>query len=368
MREKEIAFMALPVVSIRPNPKGLAFGRYVIAKMASVDNSDAISFAENWRDMPQIAACLRSEINFVGVDYLHKAVVNPGTVAEPAWAAPLAVHGINRDVIELERGGSVVGNPALASKFRRVPFRSTTTREIGAGTGSAWVGEGAPTPVVSNIFDSVSQEMYKLAVLVVLSRELERLGDPGALKVTSTTVNGVVRFLDQQFLDPAVTLISGVRPASVTNGATAITTTGGTAAQIIADLTAMIQAITTSATTLVWVMQAQTFYTITSRLAGTGLVVGGTLFGIPVVLSANSPKQITLIDAGEILFSDDGDVEVEISRQASVEMADVPTSPPTASTITISLWQQNLLSVRVHRWIAWQRGRSGSVAYMVSTY
>lgn len=358
--------MALPVVSIRPNPKGLAFGRYILAKMASHDHSDAIGYAEAWRDMPHIAACLKAEINFPGVDFLHKAAVNAGTTTEPAWAAPLAQYGINKEALQLERGLSVQGQ--LFDKFRRVPFWSKSPREIGAGTGAAWIGEGAPTPVVQNAFDAVTQPLYKLAVAVVLSRELERLGDPGAQTITTTTVAGLVRFLDQQFLDPAVTLIAGARPASITNGATQITTTGGDAAAIIADLTAHIQAITTSAATLVWVMPPQTFYTITSRLAGTGLVVGKSLFNIPVVLSANSPKQITLIDAGEILFSDDGDVEISTSQQASIEMDGAPTSPPTASTISVPLWQNNLIAVKVLRWIAYQRARAGSVSYMVSTF
>jgi len=92
------------------------------------------------------------------------------------------------------------------------------------------------------------------------------------------------------------------------------------------------------------------------------------LFGIPLVLSDNSPKQITLIDASEILFSDDGGIEVDVSEQATIEMDGTPTSPPTASTVTVALWQNNLIAVKVLRWIAYQRARAGSVAYMVSTY
>jgi len=356
--------MPLPVVSINPTPRGLVFGRYVQAKVFAHDMSSAILTAEKaWPDRPEIAECLKSEIS-----YFHKAAVNPGTIAEPTWAAPLAQYGINREVIQLERGASVQGQ--LFDKFRRVPFRSQIPREIGAGTGAAWVGEGAPTPVVQNAFDTVTQQLYKLEVIVALSRELERLGDPGAQTITTTTVARLVTFLDQQFLDPAVTLIAGTRPASITNGATSITSTGGTAAQIIADLTALEQAITTSFRSPVWVMQPKTAYTIASRLAnvGTPTDIPRSLFGIPLVLSDNSPKQITLIDASEILFSDDGGIEVDVSEQATIEMDGTPTSPPTASTVTVALWQNNLIAVKVLRWIAYQRARAGSVAYMVSTY
>ena len=43
-------------------------------------------------------------------------------------------------------------------------------------------------------------------------------------------------FSDQAFLDPALAGEAGVSPASITNGATTIVSTGSTALQIAADL------------------------------------------------------------------------------------------------------------------------------------
>ena len=92
------------------------------------------------------------------------------------------------------------------------------------------------------------------------------------------------------------------------------------------------------------------------------------LFGIPTVLSANGPQQITLIDAGNILYSDDGQVDVAISEQAAIQMNTTPTDPAVAATTFESLWQHNLWGVRVTRFVAWQRAQTGAVSYMVTTY
>jgi HK97 family phage major capsid protein len=173
--------------------------------------------------------------------------------------------------------------------------------------------------VVATAYDVVSQEAYKAARIIVLSDELLTIGDPDAERtVRETVIAGVAAFLDGQFLTNTVTLSAGLRPAAVTNSATAITSTGSTAAQISADLAGMLAAITTTATSLVWIMRPTTAATIAMRLAGVGTPTDlpRTLFGASVILSANSPQQVTLLDAGNTLYSDTGAIDVSISQQA----------------------------------------------------
>ena len=52
-----------------------------------------------------------------------------------------------------------------------------------------------------------------------------------------------------------------------------------------------------------------------------------SLFSIPMILSKTSPQQVTLVDANEIAFSDNGDFDVSTTDQALIEMSDTPTSP-----------------------------------------
>ena len=195
------------------------------------------------------------------------------------------------------------------------------------------------------------------------------LGDPDAERtVRDTVVAGVAAFLDQQLLTNTITLSADVRPAAITNGATAITSTGSTAAQITADLNSMIAAIATGGGGLVWVMRPLTAARIAATLGANAPDVPRTLFGIPLVLSENSPQQITLIDAAHILYSDTGGVDVDTSTQALLQMDDAPAEPTVAATVFQSLYQRNLWAVKVTRWIAYLRAQTGAVAYMVVTY
>jgi hypothetical protein len=69
-----------------------------------------------------------------------------------------------------------------------------------------------------------------------MTNELLQLGNPVAERtVRETVAAGVGAFLDAQLMTNTVTLVANTRPAAITNGATAVTSTGTTAAQINAD-------------------------------------------------------------------------------------------------------------------------------------
>ena len=109
------------------------------------------------------------------------------------------------EALQLLRGASIIG--ALESKMRRVPFRRKSPRETGSGTGGAWIGEGLATPAAATAYDTLTQEAYKAAKIVVLSDELLQLGDPDAERtVRETVIAGVAAYLDGQFLTNTVTL------------------------------------------------------------------------------------------------------------------------------------------------------------------
>jgi len=100
---------------------------------------------------------------------------------------------------------------------------------------------------------------------------------------------------------------------------------------------------------------------------------GGTLLGYPVVASegvpavGNSPADGTPIifaKASEIMLADDGQVVIDASNQASVQLDTTPDSPPSGTTTLISLWQMNMTGLRAERWINWQKRRASAVAYI----
>jgi HK97 family phage major capsid protein len=342
-------------------PDGTAFSRFVMALAAANGSySNARFLSEKFIDSPQVGATF---------DLLTKAAVPAGSTSDASFAGPLAMHGISREALQLVRGKSIIG--ALEGKMRRVPFRTKVPRETGSGTGGAWIAEGNSVPVAASAFDTLSQEIYKAGKIVVLTKELLKLGDPSAERTVRETVSaGVAAFLDAQFLTPTVTLSAGLRPAAITNGATAVPSTGSTAAQISADLAALLAAISTDAESLVWIMRPTTAATIAMRLAGTGTPTDlpRTLFGAPVIVSRNSPAQITLIDAGHVLYSDDGGMDIDTTDQAALQQSDTPNDPWQEGDVVTSLWQRDLWAVRVVRWIAYLRAQNGSVSYMSVSY
>jgi hypothetical protein len=73
---------------------------------------------------------------------------------------------------------------------------------------------------------------------------------------------------------------------------------------------------------------------------------------------------IILMLPNQILLADDGMVTLDASREASLQMDSAPDSPATASTVPISMFQQNMVALRAERYISWVKARSTSVAFI----
>jgi HK97 family phage major capsid protein len=338
-------------------PPGAAVARYISAFGANDGHLHKASVhAAQWKDTPQVANAF---------EYMMKAAVLPGTSTDGVWAAPLAQTSVGQEALSLLRGRSIVA--MLAPRLRQVEFNQKVPRDATTATLAAWVAEAAPSPAAALSFSTVGPlPMTKAAVLLALTRELLLAGSPGSLRaINDAVIGGVSAFIDQSFLDPVSAAATG-KPASVTNGATAITSTGATAAAITTDLNAMLAAITTTGGDLVWVMRPKTAAYIAGAL---GMMTGlpSALFGLPVVASSNSPQQVTLLDGRAILYADDGGIEIDLSQNMTVQMDTAPITPD-ATVVPMSAWQLNVIGIRAVRYIGWLRAVSGSVSYMITTY
>ena len=70
-----------------------------------------------------------------------------------------------------------------------------------------------------------------------------------------------------------------------------------------------------------------------------------------------------------ILYADDGGVSIDLSREASVQMDSSPDNPSTATTVLVSLWQNNLIGLRAERFVTWKKARPDAVTFMTgATY
>jgi hypothetical protein len=97
---------------------------------------------------------------------------------------------------------------------------------------------------------------------------------------------------------------------------------------------------------------------------------GGFVAGLPAVCSDAAGDIVAVIDSARVLVADDGEVAVDIARNATLQMEDAPTNATIAgspaepvATSLVSLWQTNTAALRIERFINWE-ALSNSVAYM----
>jgi len=270
--------------------------------------------------------------------------------------------------------------------LRRVPFNIKVPRQTSVASVS-WVGEAAPKPLSAFALDTVTLGYYKIAGIVALTEEIIKFSSPAAeAMVRDELANAIVTLMDHDFIDPEKAAVAGISPASITNGVTPITPSGTNGDALRADLGALLQvyaAANMSVQGLVLVMTSQQAIRISLMRTPLGTTEftgmspsGGALEGIPVITSENIVSQgspptgslIVAINAPEILLADDGAVSVDMSREASLQMDSAPDSPPTASTIMVSLWQRNMVALRAERMINWMRRRDGAVQYIQNAH
>lgn len=357
----------------RTLPKGTAFTRYAMALACTKGNTMAAAEVAKQRwggTTPEVETVLR-------------AAVAAGTTTDATWAAPLAPYqDMQGEFIELLRPLTVLGQ---ITGLRSIPFHVRMPRQT-SGASAGWVGQGAPKPVGKPGFDTVTMPHSKIAVIVAITEELARMSTPSAeATVRQDLLETCAQFSDVQFLDPTVVAVADVSPGSITNGITAVESTGSTVAQVTADLNKAMTALTTSNIAMrapYWLMHTRTKNSLMTLRTSQDVyafrdeMARGTLLGLPFVASNNMPLRdqdtpatpltlegyIVLMDASEVFMADDGETMLDVSREASLQMDSAPAS---GAQQLVSLWQNNLIGIRAERYIHWKRRRDEAV-YVIS--
>lgn len=333
--------------------KGTAFTRYAMALAAGRGSiSDALKHVESkqrWMDeTPEVAAYIKAD---------------PGTTTDATWAAPLVQpQNLVGEFIELLRPATILGRlPGV----RSVPFNVRIPVQTGGSTVN-WVGEAAPKPVSELAFDAISLGHNKVAGIVVLTDELVRMSSPSAEEtVRRDLVAQVARFLDTQFIDPAVTAGAN-NPASITNGVTPIAASGSDAEALYWDLNTALAVFddsdmgTDSITLLMRPGTARAVSMLRNALGQfefSGITMaGGNLGGFNVITSNSVPAgAIIIIKGDEVLMADDGGVSLDASREATLDMNG-------GTTPNFNLFQRNAVAIRAERFITWRKRRADAVA------
>lgn len=342
-----------------PLPRGTAAGRLLKAVLqARGDVVNALGYAEGqydaWRTTPEVVAVLR-------------AAVNAMTTGDPGGLADAIA--VTNDFVGLVRDNTIIDRVA---NFKRVPLNvkiPTTTADANAYQ----VGEGIAKPMSRFSMQTVTVSPRKIAASVVVTTELMRVSSGLAESMLATELaRAVAAQADYRFLDPDVA-------GSIANGATVISSGGGTLAALDADFKTMLKALAASGdgalTNAVWCMPSQVAIYL-AGVRGTGgdlaypniTAKGGSLMGLPVFTTGalrarGSPGEyaLSLFDPQQIFVGDQGQMAVSVAQHASVQLDDGPLS---TATQMVSLFQADLVAPRAERWLGWQRVSTASVITM----
>ena len=277
-------------------------------------------------------------------------VANAGHLLPPAFLDPLTTR--------------LQETSMLGKISQPVPVNVTVPYETAALT-LKWVPESGNKPASQLAYASLTLGLFKFAGILVETRQLAEA--PGSSRVIgSRLVNASARFLDQQLLSPTVAAVPGANPAAITSGVTPVTP-GATIDDTISALVDAFYSARPLATAPMFVASPG----IAMKIAGTKNTRGGevtarstnTLRGVPLVTTIGAGPNLILLDKDGI-FSYDAGAELDVSPYASVEMEAAPSAPPTAATVTLSLWSHNCIGLRLDRFCSWMK-TPNSVQYAV---
>ena len=364
---------------------GIAFAR--IAKVKALARLDGESVRE-------VAKSHYGENSSV-YGHFVKAAVPAANTGNDSWAGNLITEGgAFADFVEFLRPQTILGKFGTGNipSLRAIPFDVPIGVQTSGGEGY-WVGEGKAKPLTQFGTDRKILTPLKVANIAVATEEMLRRSSLAAdAWIRDELARALKERLDKDFIDPAKAASAGVSPASITNGVTPIISTGSTADDIRTDvlaLSAAFRANNSSTSGAVWIMPegvAEALSMLMNPLGQSefpGITPdGGTFLGKPVIVSEYVPTSydpdgagaatagalVALVKASEVYFADEGGVNVDFSREASLEMADNPAHgsvTPTGASL-VSMFQTNSVAFRAERILNWMKRRDNAVAVLGS--
>jgi len=344
--------------------EGQNYTRMVIAKtLARLDGISAEGIAhQRW-----------GKSNPTLVQVVKAAVAGGGTEAGE-WGAELAQ-------ADTRYTGDFIDFLYAQTVFDRLPLREVPANvHIKGQDGAAsayWVGQSKSIPVTKADFSDVVLSALKVAAIAVISKELLRDSSPSAeLLVRDALVQASAQRVDQTFLSNAAA-VANVSPAGILNGLTAGTSAGNDTEGVITDVKALYAGFIAAnnaddlrfVTTQSLAKSLGLIQNVMGNFAFPGLSAnGGTLLGDPVVAGGNvGAGDLILLKPSDIYKIGDRGVEVSLSTEASVQMADNPdgaSDTPTPNANVVSMFQTESVAIKVVRPLNFAKRRASAVAYI----
>lgn len=311
-----------------------------------------------------------------------KTAVPAASTGSATWAGNLVLDGgaYFADFVEHLRKRTVLGQ--ISGLLRNIPFNTNILVQDTGGT-ATWVAEGAGKPLTSWTYSKTKLDMFKVAAIAAATREtLDRASTAADALIRDELTNAVGATIDSTFVGNAGAGTGN--PAGIRyniSGLSGMSATGDVD-DIRCDIAVFLKAMVAnnlSTAGCFWVMPETTAIDLSMATNAVGAAAfpgvtptGGTLAGLPVYTSqympvASAGATVMLLRGSDIFLADEGGIDVRMSDQASLLMADdasamdSPTGAGSASLV--SMFQTNSVAFLVERHINFARRRAAAVAW-----
>ncbi len=319
------------IITRRTETKDLAPGTRLaqVVMAASVARSRRLSLeqvaAELFHDNAEVLAIAR-------------AAVGVADTTTAGWAAEL-VRYETRAMLDQTLNPKAIW-PRLAAQGMSLNFNGAQTvvvpgLNIGTTTGGAWVGEGGVIPLVKGAFTAKRLNRYKLAGIVPITKELQRVSDPSAVDAMTKLLQQFISNLLDSCLIDALPEVPGVRPAGLLAGVAPIAgAAGGGYEAFRSDMEAITTAFTaagvgTNPVLLVNTAKAFRLATMVNALGQLVFSDPNAPLNFPIIPSQFVPPTVAIaVDAAKFVSALDTP-EIDTSEEATLTMADAGAAAPT---------------------------------------
>ena len=311
-----------------------------------------------------------------------KAAVSGATTDNGPWAGNL-VHDpgvVAQDFVDYLRDRTILGQfgqnglPSLRPGVEGVPVDAQAS-----AASAGWVEEGGAGPVTSWTYNTRKLQAFKLMALCVASNELLRKASSAAdVMLRDELARAVGEKEDSTFISTAAA--SAGSPAGILKGASSqvsdATVGASASAKFEADFAYLVQKMISAKipfASMVILMSTSNAFALSRIRDPNGNYVypnigmkGGSVSGVPVLVSDYVGDTVVLLAAGEIYLVNGAGVDIRMSDQASIEMSDAPTGnskTPTGASL-VSMFQTDSQAFLVTESIGWERRRDKGVAYV----
>lgn len=343
--------------------QGQNYTRMVIAKaVGHLTQRSAIAIAmERWgKTNPHLVEVI-------------KADVAGGGSGSGEWGAELVSQDTwTGDFIDYLYGMTVFDKLGL----REVPANVTIKGQDGAAT-AYWVGESKPIPVSTMDFNDVTLTRKKVAALAVISKELMMDSSPSAeMLIRDNLAQAGAQKLDSTFFSAAAG--TATTPAGILYNIPGTQSAGTDGDGVANDMKELMHRFTVAknsggqvlvmnpsqATGLSWLRNALDQYEFPNISES-----GGNIRGKPVFTGDNiNAAHVIMLKPSDIYRIGRGPVEISVSDQAAIEMADNPANAsdaPTAATgKMVSMYQTESVAIKMVQQTNFARRRESAVAWI----